>query len=217
VVTEILAFVDNWRFVRDRRTSKRFEPCEKHHCTVSLKFSSTHFKKPNSPKTGTAADSLYLDRNGLILPYDSFLSLIRDEEFTDAYMSAARTKYEADTKTKLVPSGRKSPAAAAVNNNDDNGNVDDGDNDDEEILVIRKNRKKPSNKRPLDDDDDDDDDDGADNAVASGAASQVVESEPPKKPPTRRAVVIAERTPPPSPTPSLEKLLDEDDTPLECI
>jgi len=200
ITTELLAMVSNWNFVRDRRDNRHFEECEKHHCTVAVKFSSTQFKKPDAPLTGTRADHVHVDRHGLILPYDSFLSLIKDSEFTGGFMEAARKKYEADTGLSLEQTTKAAPERG------------EEDEEEEESAIGPLSSGRQINKRKVvaaenkgDDDDDDDDDD---RSTKKGKGK-------------RRLVILEERrsaTPPPSPSPSLDLLAREGpETPPECI
>lgn len=95
-----MLIVSNWHFVRDNQEKKECPPCRPEDCNISLKLSSTLFKSNLSsdlrPTTGEvlADEGFTFDRNGIIIPYSAFLSLMTDAYFLTVYLPGVRTNYE---------------------------------------------------------------------------------------------------------------------------
>jgi hypothetical protein len=212
VESRVVLVTSNWHFVRDRREAKNFEPCEKHHCTVALKLDSSQFIKPDSE------EAFNFDRNGLVLPYDAFLSLIKDSDFTGEFLQAVREKFEAETGESIS----KSPKGGEEDEEEEEENV----NEEEEVEEIggkRAKKRRPASESEVEE-------------VAVGEIKKRGRKTPKKRPPlastkaprksSQKVAPIdllgaANRgelyTPPNSPSLEFEKQTQDENCPPECF
>jgi len=97
--SQFVLTVSNWHFVRDNQTSKQCPPCKPKDCIIGLKLASTAFKVPGATQDLTVAaepeaEEFCFDRNGLLIPYNSFVYLMTHVEFCVDYMDAVKTEFE---------------------------------------------------------------------------------------------------------------------------
>lgn len=99
MITKLVLIISNWSFVRDNANNRRRIKCTAQDVTIGLKLSSTDFRSGSSQQTNKTGYDF--DKNGLTLPYSAFLSLLKDENFTDDYMTKVKTRYTSDTGDSL--------------------------------------------------------------------------------------------------------------------
>jgi hypothetical protein len=108
-ITRLVLIVSNWSFVRDHKDSKRPVKCTSQDVTISLKLSSTAFARTS--EAAVKKEPYSFDKNGLILPYPAFLSLLKNEDFTDL-MEKVTTRYTLDTSARGQESTKRSAKKA---------------------------------------------------------------------------------------------------------
>jgi len=103
---------------------------------VGLKLSCTEFA------TEKTLGSLYhFDRNGAILPYSTFVSLMKDSKFLNEFMAYAKNKYE-ELEGPLVTGGGQDLDVNSL------GRVDEDEEDsDQEIVGPLSKRVKKAGKK----------------------------------------------------------------------
>jgi len=99
-VTKLVLIISNWSFVRDNKTNPRKIKCTSQDVTVGLKLASSSFR--TAPPTDQKRQPYDFDKNGLVMPYPAFLSLMRNKEFTEGYIKKIKDHYTRDTGDRLV-------------------------------------------------------------------------------------------------------------------
>ena len=115
IITKLVLIISNWSFVRDNKANPRKIRCTNQDVTIGLKLASSAFRTGRLDDRRQPYD---FDKNGLVLPYAAFLSLIKSTDFTSAYINKVKDHYEEDTgerlSTPVTGTGRSQPSAAAV-------------------------------------------------------------------------------------------------------
>jgi hypothetical protein len=169
--SQIILSISNWHFNRDQQHLKYGPHCRPEDVCISLKLSSTAFApssevgpsfSTNIDDTAETADDIStsatsltddscfnFDKNGVIIPYFAFVSLMDDPNF-QLYLKKVVTKFE-ETEGPLSrlfsdEDQVEEEAAAAV------------EEEEEEELFLNKIKKKKKVVATIRDDDDDDDD-----------------------------------------------------------
>ena len=172
VITRLVLILSNWSFVRDHKENPQKVKCSLHNVTVGLKLSSTEFRSGAKRDPNQQYD---FDKNGLILPYPAFLSLLKDSAFVDDFMTKVEKRYIADTGDILgkknppatsaaATSGsrKKPPTTASLRRQYDEAFpelLDSEENDLDEGGKKKRSSKSRANRITSDDEDNDDDDD----------------------------------------------------------
>ena len=124
--SHFVLIISNWHFVRDNIDRMVCLPCKPENCNISIKLSSTTFRGgPTELAQGGGTldpeirpdEEFFFDKNGIIIPYSAFISLLNDRHFTDEYLPAVKKEFE-----KLCGSsetGDKLEANSAVAGDDD--------------------------------------------------------------------------------------------------
>jgi len=123
ITSQLVLNISNWGFVRDLTQAKtnKFVPCSVLDVNVAFKLSSTVFK---SQRQGGEPSDFHFDRNGAVLPFAAFISLIKDVKFTSDFMTCMKEKYEKEQGKRIVsgfaarnqPDEEEGAAAAAAEN-----------------------------------------------------------------------------------------------------
>jgi hypothetical protein len=135
-LTELILTISNWHFVRDTQARRDGPTCKLEDCTISLKLSSTVFKT-SEDDLGVEDKNHNFDKNGAVIPYSAFVSLMQQEDFI-TYLSQVRVKYES--------------TEGSLRFSDDEDDDDDDDDvvvdDDAEVVVSENNdkREKPEKR-----------------------------------------------------------------------
>ena len=95
IVTKLILIINNWSFVRDNKANKRKIRCSAQDVVIGFKLASSAFR--TSASDGSRNEGYDFDKNGLVLPYPAFISLMRNSAFTDAYVDKIRQHYQEDT------------------------------------------------------------------------------------------------------------------------
>lgn len=109
VTSQLILNISNWGFVRDltQQRSNRFIPCSVQDVHIAIKLSSNVFKPIRNNDNDLDPDQreeFYFDKNGAILPFAAFISLMKDASFTGEFMKEVKAKYDADT---VKPNNRR--------------------------------------------------------------------------------------------------------------
>jgi hypothetical protein len=195
--------ISNWHFNRDKQYLKFGPRCRAEDVCVSFKLSSSAFAPAN--EVGPSYNSSHLndeiqsesaddvsvspttddsqfnfDKNGVIIPYSAFVSLMDDPNFL-LYLEKIKAKYE-ETEGSLERIFKLINGIENGDDDNDDNNVDEEDSEEEEEiedpLASPKKRKKPIKKiaskkekkkksSVIVDDDDDDDEQPADMTLRS--------------------------------------------------
>lgn len=102
VTSQLILNISNWGFVRDltQQRSSRFIPCSVQDVHIAIKLSSNVFKPIRNNDDDLDSDQredFYFDKNGAILPFAAFISLMKDASFTGEFMREVKAKHDADT------------------------------------------------------------------------------------------------------------------------
>ena len=179
VITKLVLILSNWSFVRDNKENPQKIKCSLHNVTVGLKLASTEFRSPNKQQHQQDYNQQYdFDKNGLVLPYPAFLSLLKDSSFVDEFMTKVEQRYITDTGdnlTKAAGSGskKKVPPKASLRRQYDEAfpELRDG-----ETSHKKKTSTNADGGEDYEDDDDDDNDD-ADAGENEGAGEDLFDED----------------------------------------
>jgi len=184
--SQVVLSISNWHFNRDRQYLKFGPRCRLEDVCISLKLSSTAFIAGDtvgpsfsgsttedealaaaddvSTATSTTDDSCFnFDKNGVIIPYFAFVSLMDDEGFHHYLKKVVEKFEESEGPIKnMFPS----------EDEDDDADDDDDDNsknllDEDDVEVIVKKKKKRGGRQPIEYVDDNNDDAAADTEVTA--------------------------------------------------
>ena len=188
--SQYVLIISNWHFIREHQDKRESPPCKPEDCNISIKLSSTTFKTGSADLSITGAnyldplpdDGFSFDRNGVIIPYSSFLSLMEDKYFLNDYLPDVQREYERlcgplDLTRETTPIPSHDPFA-------DGGEEGEEEEEEEEeerpVKQVKKSGKVSKGKktggkerrgkiavRPDTNDDDDVDYNADDNAVAN--------------------------------------------------
>ena len=154
--------ISNWGYTRDVQQLKSIPSCTINDFVIGVKMASTSFAPANSAlgpqrddecsssSTNFATESSYndydeddqffFDRNGASIPYAAFVSLLKNEDFVEAFMSSVKKEFE-----------RVEGSAVLLNTADEH--LDEGGSDevlveeDDEEEEIKKKSKTGSNDK----------------------------------------------------------------------
>lgn len=114
VTSQLVLNISNWSFVRDLTLDKvsKFTPCSVQDVHVAIKLSSTVFKpqkrgSPGDPDSASSDSEFFFDRNGAVLPFAAFVSLLKDVSFTGDFMQRLKTKFEEDLGRSIFPRNKR--------------------------------------------------------------------------------------------------------------
>lgn len=99
-MTKLVLIISNWSFVRDNKTNPRKIKCTSQDVTIGFKLASSSFR--TAPPTDQKRQPYDFDKNGLVMPYPAFLSLMRNNEFTEGYIKKIKDHYARDTGDRLL-------------------------------------------------------------------------------------------------------------------
>ena len=176
IISQLILSISNWHFNRDKQYLKYGPKCRPEDVCVSIKLSSTAFASgtETGPSFNAAAaaatdetvdlgddlsstastssdDSQYsFDKNGVIIPYFAFVSLMDDSNFHN-YLKKVLEKFEETegSLTQLFLTGELNDVDENIINEDENEEADVG---------AKKKRKKAVTLAVEDDDNDNDTD-----------------------------------------------------------
>ena len=101
--SQYVLICSNWHFVRNHQEVRNCPPCSPEDCNISLKLSSTAFRSAPTElskaggflETEIRNDEDYcFDKNGVIIPYPAFISLLQDKRFTQEYLPLVKKEFE---------------------------------------------------------------------------------------------------------------------------
>ena len=101
--SQYVLICSNWHFVRNHQEVRNCPPCSPEDCNISLKLSSTAFRSAPTElskaggflETEIRIDEDYcFDKNGVIIPYPAFISLLQDKRFTQEYLPLVKKEFE---------------------------------------------------------------------------------------------------------------------------
>lgn len=84
-----MCVLSNWHFNKELYDSNTLRACKPSDVNVALKFSSTEFvneKNKDHP--------YHFDKCGAVLPFASFVSLMKDQAFVKTFMQQVKSKFE---------------------------------------------------------------------------------------------------------------------------
>jgi hypothetical protein len=161
--SKLVVTVSNWHFNRDTLKKEKAPVCKLEDIMVTLKLSSTVFDSgmgggaaaaddggastpavSSSPGTATnggggaatsqSGESYFFDKNGAIIPYSAFVSLLESDSFHD-YLRTVKRLFkgkDCEITPPFVPGKRAS----------DNDNDNDDDDDDVAISKVKRRRRE---------------------------------------------------------------------------
>lgn len=148
VHTQLVLSISNYHFNREQQLTSEFKSCTLNDCNVAIKFSSSEFVTEK-----TVGAPYHFDRSGVVLPYSSFVALLKDTKFVKDFLPYLKKKFESIE----GPLGRAPPIDSSedysvVVNGEVEGpqDVDGGDSDDGGDDLegpVKKKQKKGSNKK----------------------------------------------------------------------
>jgi len=146
-----VAAVSNWGWVRDTVAEKTSPRCTIGDFAVSLKLACTNFERVKSDvgdsvgsvsSVDEESESEYsFDRNGAIIPYAAFVSLMKTDDFTDAFISDVKANYERVEGSMSCPEAEKEKIDHLLDSGAGN-DVQVEKDDEDEIGGPKKSAKK---------------------------------------------------------------------------
>ena len=170
VNTELIVSISNWHFNRDAQNNPDEVICRLSDVTISIKFACNLWAKANAKPTDYP-----FDREGISIPYSTFLSLLSDRGFVNGFIPTIKEKYESHEKIKLpsIPKPKPTPRPATPMPTEDDNEYEGTQQyeiveEEEDVIDLRPNESDveanvdvdigvESEGRSNNDDDDDDD------------------------------------------------------------
>jgi hypothetical protein len=155
--TKLVLGISNWHFNRDTQHLVEGPHCRLEDVNLTFKLASTAFSADEGGSSSTASteasigdnSQLKYDRNGAIVPYPAFLSLMEQELFHD-YMKKLQHLYEqkegpissaANVNTESTDDDIESNANQST---EDCNNVEEEEEEEEEEEVVKRSSKRPA-------------------------------------------------------------------------
>ena len=162
--SKIVVTVSNWHFNRNTLKQEKAPICKLENVMVTLKLSSTVFESgtpasaaaddvgsaddvtpavssPGAATNGSggaatsqSGETYNFDKNGAIIPYSAFVSLLDSEDFQD-YLRTVKRLYKGKD-IKITPPRPVFASSAG------NKNTDDDDDEEEEVVVVRAKKRR---------------------------------------------------------------------------
>ena len=186
--SQYVLIISNWHFIREHQDKKESPPCKPENCNISIKLSCSVFKSAPSDLSVSGSgyldplpdDGFSFDKNGAIIPYSAFLSLLDDKYFVNDFLPEVKTEYEklcgpvnlekelpprddTDSETESAAPGKR--AQLVVSEEEDDDVADDDDEDENK----KKKKGKTTKKRGGKGEDNADRDDEVRGSSASGS------------------------------------------------